>query len=183
MLGSKKVRLGQTDVLHLKRKILMSTSETDGTKKQNKLQAEPLSNSNSSEIKLSLSCSSGSYQECSSWPHANTHSHQRAHIWTSLQQWTRGSSHPVSFWSERSPAQFTARPPCPVKAQEAVSVDELHHSSTRFFRMISRTSAVTSRRTLSMGSSVRQNRTTFPSGFTRNFQKFHLGIFCTESET
>lgn len=64
-----------------------------------------------------------------------------------------------------------------------VSTDKLHHSSTRFFRMISRTSAVTSCRMLSMVSSVRQNRTTFPSGFTRNFQKFHFGIFCAESET
>ncbi|XP_029296167.1 cell division cycle protein 20 homolog B-like [Cottoperca gobio] len=56
-------------------------------------------------------------------------------------------------------------------------------SSTRFFRMIPRTNAVASCRTLSTDSSARQNRTTFPSGFTRNFQKFHLGIFCTESET
>lgn len=63
------------------------------------------------------------------------------------------------------------------------SLDKLHHSSTRFLRMISRTKAVTSCRMLSLGSSARQNRTTFPSGFTRNFQKFHFGIFCTESET
>lgn len=67
--------------------------------------------------------------------------------------------------------------------EHPAATDQRHHSSTRFFRMISRTSAVTSSRMLSMGSSVRQKRTTLPSGFTRNFQKFHLGIFCTESET
>lgn len=66
---------------------------------------------------------------------------------------------------------------------EHSATTEPHHSSTRFFRMISRTSAVTSSRMLSIDSSVRQKRTTFPSGFTRNFQKFHRGIFCTESET
>lgn len=66
---------------------------------------------------------------------------------------------------------------------EQPATAECHHSSTRFFRMISRTSAVASSRILSMGSSVRQKRTTLPSGFTRNFQKFHLGIFCTESGT
>lgn len=64
-----------------------------------------------------------------------------------------------------------------------MSLDKLHQSSTRFFRMISRTNAVASSRMLSMGSSIRQYRTTFPSGLTRNFQKFHFGIFCTESET
>ncbi|TNN66567.1 hypothetical protein EYF80_023253 [Liparis tanakae] len=42
--------------------------------------------------------------------------------------------------------------------------------------MISRTNAVASRLTLSAGSSVLQKRTTLPSGFTRNFQKFHLGV-------
>lgn len=107
---------------------------------------------------------------------------------------TSGSFHPACFWSEMSPLAVTVHSPViPLLSKHKkhrhhtetcpVSTGKLHHSSTRFFRMISRTSAVTSFRMLSMGSSVRQNRTTFPSGFTRNFQKFHFGIFCTESET
>lgn len=108
-----------------------------------------------------------------------------------------GSLHPDWFWSDTSPhharchsSEFS--PSSAVKARETpashtqtcpASVDDLYHSSTRFFRMISRTSDVTACLTLSMGSSVLQKRTTFPSGFTRNFQKFHFGIFWTESET
>lgn len=84
----------------------------------------------------------------------------------------------------------TGQPFLTVKAQGKQSVDsspvcihEMHHSSARFFRMICRTSDMASCRMLSMGSSVFQNRTTLPSGSTRNFQKFHLGTFCTESKT
>lgn len=110
---------------------------------------------------------------------------------------TSGSLHPDCSWSDTSPhharchsSEFS--PSSAVETRETpashaqtcpASVNDLHHSSTRFFRMISRTSDVTAWRTLSMGSSVLQKRTTFPSGFTRNFQKFHFGIFWTESET
>lgn len=57
----------------------------------------------------------------------------------------------------------------------------LYYSSCLFFRIIWRTCDVTSCRISSKGSSAFQNLTTCPSGPTRNFQKFHLGVFSTES--
>ncbi|MEQ2160908.1 hypothetical protein GOODEAATRI_004336 [Goodea atripinnis] len=59
---------------------------------------------------------------------------------------------------------FTSTAPFDIKWQNVPYLLSIcHHSSPRFLMMISRTSDVTSFRTLSMDSSVLQNRTTFPS--------------------
>lgn len=124
-------------------------------------------------------CSSGRHPECSSRlssSTANTHRQERARVSTGLrfpwrETWTEVQSGPPS--SRRTPA--------PRAKRARSTTTNRHHSSTRFLTMISRTSVVTSCRMLSKGSSVRQKRTTLPSGFTRNFQKFHLGTLWTES--
>lgn len=140
-------------------------------------------------LQRSFFCSSGRRPECSSRLSSSTtktHRQERARTSTSLRVSMEPDVDGGSLWRVSRVLSSSRGTPAPrakrARSTTTTAATNRHHSSTRFLTMISRTSVVTSCRMLSKGSSVRQKRTTLPSGFTRNFQKFHLGTLWTESE-